>query len=219
MKSYVNPFSVEKEGDSSEQIYRKFCNEIFGVFISRPVLKDDEVESNYQMDNSYQKTLIYFNYFEYLINPFWLLWPDYKNESHMRDYHMTSWVSRKQLNEIHQKIDKYLEEGRFFHCNFNILIGKGDWERIASDIIKEQKDKVKIEATKPSELSKDKFVTPFSKNKPMIFKKIYNNFDSCNYGIKTLQKRLQDKYLLSEATAEAWIREFRKFVTIMLTES
>jgi hypothetical protein len=53
----------------------------------------------------------------------------------------------------------------------------------------------------------------------MIFKKIYNHYDSCDLGSKTLKKRLQDKYLLNETTAEAWIREFRKYATIVLTET
>jgi hypothetical protein len=71
------------------------------------------METNYRMESSYQTTLTYFNYFEYLINPFWLLWPDYSDDSHKKDYHMTAWVNKKQLKEIHQTIDKYFEDGRY----------------------------------------------------------------------------------------------------------
>jgi len=190
------------------------------VYITRPIPKCDEKEDAYVVTYDYSTTLRYFNALEHLLNPFYCIWSDLSEDQQLKEYHFTVWVTQEELKNINTTIDEYSEDGMSSpYLLINSDIAKADWYGVVDEVIKTQKQRMSLQTVKPKALSKSKFKTTFSKSKEIIVKKIYNAFEGCNYGIKTLIDRLQTKYMVDASTAEAWVVEFRKYITIVATET
>ena len=96
--------SVDDVSGNSKSIYQKFCQEIFGVYIERPVIKEDEQEDNYLADRRYELTINCLHSFQSILDPFKNLWPEYSDENYLSDYHSTVWVTANDLSKLSRKI-------------------------------------------------------------------------------------------------------------------
>lgn len=146
-----------------------------------------------------------------MINPFWNLWPKYTEKNYLSDYHSTVWVTPIQLAEIISELDKSLKTDKdapsYAKCS-----------KLTIQLLESQQNKQHLKEVIPTEFSEAKFKTKCKKN-AMTVSKIYDFFEMFNKGYPTLHSRLQTKYMLDPDTADAWMQEFRKFITLLLSET
>jgi hypothetical protein len=204
--------SIDDVSGNNKSIYQKFCQEIFGVYMERPVIKEDEQEVNYLAERRYELTINCLHSFKSLLDPFKNLWPEYSDENYLSDYHSTVWVTTSDLAKLSRKIDDDIKEKK-------IGLDLTAWGDLTNNVIESFQKFQHTEKLVIKNYGKDKFKTFVEKKKPTIIKKIYGKFEVYSLGEKTLATRLQRKYMLDADTAIAWITEARKYITILLCET
>jgi len=201
----INTQDINSIGNKP-QIYTLFWSEIFGTYLERPDALSNE--------RKYATTL------ELLkstadLNPFWNIWCDYSSDELELDNHSTCWVIRNELGALISKhIDNEMQHGEL-EFTFEKI------SDLASKTIEfyqtEQHSDIRI----PQIFSTDIKTKPWcNKNKKIGLKKLYEKVEErISIDKPKLIESISQKYMLNDETAEAWVIEFVKYVTILITET
>ena len=179
--------------------------------MDRPTIKEDEEEKELQKDHSYQTTLTILKQYGDVIKPFGNLWPNYTEKNYLSDYHSTVWVTPIQLAEIISDLDKAMKADKE-------ALSYSKCSKLVIKLLEGQQKKQHVKEIILTEFSESKFKTKCKKN-AMTVSKIYDFFEMFNKGYPTLHSRLETKYMLDPDTADAWMQEFRKFLTLVISET
>jgi hypothetical protein len=193
------------------RVYEEFCNQIFGKYLDRPILVEDDKDTKCGVAHKYELTMTYMRTFDDTLRPIRCLWPDYTHENYVSDNHSTIWVTpiglAKLIKDVNLKVrrnDKTID-----YVKFGELTNEA--------IITFEKTHAK-KPVKPEKFSQAKFKPKFQK-KNLDVNKIFKLYDNNSIGDKSLLTRVARKYALDNETATAWIMEFKKFFIIKLIQT
>jgi hypothetical protein len=188
-----------------KDIYAQFCDHIFGGFVDR-----QGVETSLNDDaQRYSRTIKLLNKYENRLDPFHNLWPNYSDDNLLYESTHTAFVPAHELDNIRKDIEKEFNENE---SGGDIREWKEAGDKIAATFAKKYEDKV----VEPKKFSDEEI--KLDKKRTLKPKEILKLIEETNTKQDTLCKRLVEKYLITEDTAEAWISEYHKFLVLLVMD-
>ena len=203
------PSGNQNEGS---KIYEKFCNDIFGFYLDRPICKENDKEGRIGVEHSIESTSRYLSTFKKELKPILPFWPESSTEDYETEVNSTLWLTPKQIEELVELINSKVEK-EVDSVEVQQLV------TLTAEIIEEFSKSHSQKISKPKNFSEAKYKPSCKKNKETSVSKIYKIFEVKSSGNQALLKRLTTKYGLDEDTAKSWVIEFSKFLTLRVIET
>ena len=183
------------------KIYEKFCTLFFDGFLDRslPNLKSDE-------KYDYKVTLGLLTKYGQMLTPLWSVWPNYSKENHLEDHKWYVTVDPNDLSRIVGSVKTKSKTGS---------TSVEEWKKICTEVSTEH-------ATGNS--SKEEKVAAFSANKikfdnkEKTVKSIFGEIEMRDSKSTATRQRLQEKYMINLDTAKWWLKEYYKFIIMLIMD-
>ena len=185
------------------KIYEKFWAQTFKGFLDRhpPTAKIDE-----RKIYDYPVTIKLITNYGALLNPFKNVWPHYDKESMLFD---AKWYVTVDSNDLTRIIESAKKK-----CK-TISKSVEDWKKSVQEVSDEHSKANIHKEEKVSAYSSEKIKF---ENKDKTIKALFSEIELRDSKSNVTKQKLQDKYMINVDTSKAWIKEYYKFIIMLIKD-